>query len=236
MKLYIIGAGGTASYLLPVLARTLTRECAVSELIIIDRDKLEEKNVERQLYDYADIGKSKAEVVAAAIQPFSDVPVTIINDWFTESFEMEPGSFIISCTDNHPARLALLNVCDVFDCKAVICGNETFSADAYYYEPSFKGKLLDPRIRYPEIVTDKQDDPTRPPCNDADALAANPQLAAANSMSANFGMQLTQLWLFEIGIYDLKQVMDVLPVEYSSHKTGINVTKFKTLNKEKENE
>jgi tRNA A37 threonylcarbamoyladenosine dehydratase len=234
MKLYIIGAGGTASYLLPVLARTLTHECEVDELIIIDRDMLEEKNVERQLYEYADIGKSKVEILAQAVQPFTDTPVTAVNDWFTESFELEPNSFIISCTDNHPARLALLNCCDVYNCKAVICGNETFSADAYYYQADFKGTQLDPRIRYPEIVTDKHDDPTRPPCNDAEALADNPQLAAANSMSANFGMQLTQLWLFEINKYDLTKVMHILPIEYSSFKTGITVTMHSELLKEKD--
>lgn len=229
MKLYIIGAGGTASYLLPVLARTLTRDCPVDELVIIDRDKLEEKNVERQLYEYKDVGKSKAEVLAEAIAPFSDVPVTFINEWFTENFEMEPNSFVISCTDNHPARLALLNVCDVTGSQAVICGNETFSADAYYYNPGFKDTLLDPRVRYPAIITDKADDPTRPPCNDADALADNPQLAAANSMSANFGMHLAQLWLFQIHEYDLAQTIEHLPIEFSSCKTGITTVKHKQL-------
>jgi tRNA A37 threonylcarbamoyladenosine dehydratase len=201
----------------------------VDELIIIDRDMLEEKNVERQLYEYEDIGKSKVGVLARSIQPFTDIPVTAINDWFTESFELEPNSFIISCTDNHPARLAILNCCDVYNCRAVLCGNETFSADAYYYQPDYKGLEHDPRVRYEEIVTDKQDDPTRPPCNDADALEANPQLAAANSMSANFGMQLTQLWLFEINKYDLAKVVGALPVEYSSNKTGIIMLRHRDM-------
>lgn len=225
MKLYVIGAGGTASYLLPVLARTLTRDCGIDELIIIDRDVLEEKNVDRQLYSYDDVGKSKAEVLADGLREFTQVEITAVNEWFTEDTTIVPGSFLISCTDNHPARLALLNVCDEHNCKAVICGNETFSADAYYYQPSYVDSKKDPRVRYPEIKTDKQDDPTRPPCNDADALAQNPQLAAANSMSANLGMHLTQLWLFEIDQYDLEEAGDYLPVELASTMTDIKVLK-----------
>ena len=129
--------------------------------------------------------------------------------------------------------LALLNVCDVYDCRTVICGNETFSADAYYYEPKFRDTNLDPRIRYPEILTDKADDPTRPPCNDADALEENPQLAAANFMSASLGMHLTQLWLFETNRFNFKKVLEHMPVEFSSMLTDIKTIKYHQL-KEKQ--
>ena len=227
MKLYIIGAGGTASYLLPVLVRTITKECEVDEVIIIDRDVIEEKNVERQNYSFDVVGQGKAEAVAESLRDFCRVPIVTCNEWFTEDFVLFPNSFVISCTDNHPARLALLNCCDVYNCKAVICGNETYSADAYYYQPSFKDSKRDPRIRYPEIVTDKQDNPTRPPCNDADAIEENPQLAAANFMSANLGMHLTQLWLFEIHTIKLDESRDFMPIEMSSMKTNIQVLKYK---------
>jgi len=229
MRLYIIGAGGTASYLLPVLIRTLTRNCGIEEVVIIDRDEIEEKNVERQNYAFEDVGKSKAQIIADSLKEFTQIPINAINEWYTEDFALFPNSFIVSCTDNHPARLALLNSCDVYNCKAVICGNETFSADAYYYEPSFQNTKKDPRIRYPEIVTDKQDDPTRPPCNDADAIEENPQLAAANFMSANLGMHLIQLWLFELHQFDLKKDKEYLPLELSSALTGIKVLKHQDL-------
>ena len=232
-KLYIIGAGGTASYLLPVLVRTLTMDCDFDELIIIDRDVLEEKNVDRQLYDYESVGQNKVEVLARSLRDFTDVPITTKCEWFTASTEVFNGSCFISCTDNHPARLALLEICDEFGGRAVICGNETFSADAYYYTPEFRGSSLDPRVRYPEIVTDKQDDPTRPPCNDEASLETNPQLAAANSISANFGMHLAQLWFFEIDKYNLSECLGALPIEYSSTCTSIKMLTHKDLNEEK---
>jgi molybdopterin/thiamine biosynthesis adenylyltransferase len=225
MKCYIIGAGGTASYLLPVLVRSITVDSEIDEVIVIDRDELEEKNVERQNYEFDDVGKGKAEVVVNALRDHCRVPIKAVCDWFTEDALLEHNSFIVSCTDNHPARLAVLRACDEFNCKAVICGNEDYSADAYYYEPKFEGTPMDPRVRYDAINTDRTDDPTRPPCNDADALEATPQLAAANSMSATLGMHLVQLWLFEIEHYDLKECFDDLPIEYSSCKTGINTLK-----------
>jgi molybdopterin/thiamine biosynthesis adenylyltransferase len=198
-------------------------------MIIIDRDTVEEKNVERQNYMFEDVGKSKAEILREMVRDYTNVPITAVNAWFTDQTEIMPQSFIISCTDNHPARLALLTLCDDLDCNAVICGNETFSADAYYYEPTFLGSARDPRVRYPEILTDKTDDPTRPPCNDANALADNPQLAAANMMSAALGMHLTQLWLFEIDKYDLTECMPHFPVEFSSMTTNITTVKHKQL-------
>ena len=132
---------------------------------------------------------------------------------------------MISCTDNHPARCAVLELCDTLNCHAVLCGNETTTADAFYYEPSFKDTLMDPRVRYPEILTDKQDDPTRPACNSEEALDENPQLAAANAMSANFGMQLVQLYLFHYQHFDKPNVIDMLPIEYSSTLTGIHTVR-----------
>jgi molybdopterin/thiamine biosynthesis adenylyltransferase len=225
-KVYCIGAGGTASYLIPVLVRMLSMNEDIDELIIIDRDTLEEKNLERQLYQPQGIGSSKVELLAEAVRIFTDVEVTAVNKWFTFDTDVEQGSFIISCTDNHPARLAVLKMCDEMDCEAVICGNETYAADAYYYRPDFQGTLRDPRVRYPEIETDKSDDPTRPPCNSEESLSDNPQLAAANSMSANLGMQLIQFYLFEVDKYNPEESMNIFPIEYSSHRTGIRALNY----------
>jgi molybdopterin/thiamine biosynthesis adenylyltransferase len=231
MKIYCIGAGGGASYLLPVLARSLQKAEQVQELVIIDRDKLEARNVERQLFTREAIGAGKAETLAAGLQGFCPFPVTPVAEWFTDTTAIDPESFIICLVDNHVARLAVLEQCDQTGSYAVIGGNELWSADAYYYDPLFKGTAADPRIRYPEILTDKSDDPTRPPCNDAGALAAAPQSAHANSASAMFCMQLIQLYLLKIQDYDLddEAVRNALPVEYSSTRTGIRTVTYEQL-------
>jgi len=231
MKVYCIGAGGGASYLLPVLVRSIQNEERIQELIIIDRDTLEERNVERQLFRFDDVGKSKAEAMAESLQEFSRIPITPITEWLTATTVIDPDSFIICLVDNHVARLAVLEICDQTGSYAVIGGNELWSADAYYYNPVFKDSIADPRIRYPEILTDVSDDPTRPPCNDEDALEAAPQSAHANAISASFCMQLIQLYLLLIDDYDIEddELRNALPIEYSNTKTGIRTTTFGQL-------
>lgn len=222
MKLYIIGAGGTASYMLPALIRSFPNVDVIDGIVLIDRDDLEEKNLERQNFEAVGLGKPKVEILAEQLAAFSAVPIESEVAWFTESTTVEPGSFIISCTDNHPARRAVLAVCDETESQAVICGNETFSADAYYYHPSFKGTILDPRKRYPEILTDNRDDPTRPSCNDEKVVAENPQLAEANNASAELGLKLALFYLVHAGQMDAndKKVQAVFPIEFSSTRAA----------------
>lgn len=223
-KVYLVGAGGTGSYIAPVLARMLAlKPDEVEELVIIDRDKLEESNLERQLYPFEGIGMAKASLLVKSIEQFCEQPCRAVIDWLTVETPMPPESFIISCTDNHPARLAVLEICDATESEAVLCGNETFSAEAFYYHHSWKGGPLDPRVRYPELLTDKRDDPTRPPCNSDEAIQDNPQLAQANAMSASLGMQLAQFYLYLTDDYDWTDgdVANVMPVEFTAIKTRI---------------
>ncbi len=231
MKIYCIGAGGGASYLLPVLVRSLQNERRIQEIIIIDRDKLEDRNVERQLFSFDDVGESKAEIMAHTLREICSTPITPITEWFTSTTMIDPDSFIVCLVDNHVARLAALELCDQTGSCAVIGGNEQWSADAYYYNPAFKDSMADPRIRYPEILTDKSDDPTRPPCNDEKALEAAPQSAHANAISASFCMQLIQLYLMLIDDYDLDdaELRAAMPIEYSNTKTGIRTLTFGQL-------
>jgi len=211
--------------------RSLQKAERIQELVIIDRDTLEDRNVERQLYHFDHVGEDKASILAAYIREVSLIPVTPVKEWFTNTTPIDPDSFIICLVDNHVARLAVLEQCDHTGSCAVIGGNEQWSADAYYYDPVFKDSMADPRIRYPEILTDKSDDPTRPPCNDEEALAAAPQSAHANAMSASMCMQLIQLYLLLIQDYDLDdaELRSAMPIEYSSTKTGIRTVTYGQL-------
>lgn len=56
---FIIGAGGVASYLLPVLIKTFP----IPNLWLRDADKLEERNLDRQLFSPDQIGQFKAEAL-----------------------------------------------------------------------------------------------------------------------------------------------------------------------------
>lgn len=67
--LCLVGCGGTGSFLARDLARLADHCRAVGgpriSLIFLDDDRVEPKNVGRQMFAYADVGRNKAEVLAA---------------------------------------------------------------------------------------------------------------------------------------------------------------------------
>ncbi|MDV7396813.1 hypothetical protein RZS08_35775, partial [Arthrospira platensis SPKY1] len=60
LNLIIVGAGGVTSYLLPPLIRSF-----FTSGVLIDGDTLEERNIDRQLFDQTFIGHGKAPALLA---------------------------------------------------------------------------------------------------------------------------------------------------------------------------
>lgn len=182
---YVIGCGGIGSWIAPSLCLLVGSK----NVYLVDGDILEEKNLNRQLFDPSFIGKSKSSALHARYGcPF-------IEQYY--SFGSIPHSsddWLFVCADNHPARLAALRACDHFGCKAIIAANETSSSEAYFYTPKWKDTLLDPRVYYPEILTDHANDPQRPGGCTGEAQKQNPQLVSANFAAAALAQNLYVLW------------------------------------------
>ena len=188
----IIGAGGVASYLLPVLLKTFKP----AQLTIIDKDILEERNLDRQMFHPGMVGKNKAEaLVETYARHLSSIGsnFSIIHDWFSDSTVLPDDIDAIICVaDNHEARHAAIRRADALSCIAYIGGNEFFDSQAFIYKPAHKGTIKDPLVRYPNIATDHEGSPFR--CQ-GDAQIASPQLAIANLSCAAKLLHL--LWLYE---------------------------------------
>jgi PRTRC genetic system ThiF family protein len=111
--LHLVGCGGTGSWLAPDIARIalLLREKFHKEVVVVyqDMDVVEEKNVFRQNFCYAEIGKNKAETLASRYGHAWGIETVAI----TEPFEKKPSSdyntlyVMIGCADNALARRAL---------------------------------------------------------------------------------------------------------------------------------
>lgn len=187
----IIGAGGVASYLLPPLYKAFRPE----HITIIDKDELEHRNLDRQLFQISCIGLNKAEALIMTnsnlFEHEPDKEVTIIEEWFSPELVLPEGIDCIICVaDNHQARHDALNRADELQIPCVIGGNEYFDSEAYIYYPRWKNKLGDPRIRHPELLTpDIHESPLS--CTGV-AQQASPQLAIANFNCAAKILQL--LW------------------------------------------
>jgi len=219
MKTIIIGCGGVGSWLVPVITRLLKEK---DEIILIDKDRLESKNLDRQLFSVESVGHYKAEVLA------EKYGCEYRNAWYSSSMMQHGRSDILfACVDNHPTRVSILEACDRNRCRCIIAANETHSAEAYYYQSEWQGTHLDPRVFYPEILADKSGDPRAVAIGcTGEAQQQNPQLATANFMAAALALNLYVVWVQELKKAD-ESVLPHLPHRLSStltrlesHKTG----------------
>lgn len=185
-NIYIIGCGGVGSWLAPALSLLTNPE----HVILMDADKLEDKNLNRQLFDKKDVGRTKAEALA------NRYSCKFREEWFTEGVvEFESEDWLIVCVDNHIARRAALFEADRFGCQVIVAANETHSAEAYYYQRRFQDTAIDPRKYYPDILTDRSNDPRRAVIGcTGDVQVANPQLVTSNALAASLAGHLFALW------------------------------------------
>lgn len=208
MNYYVIGVGGVGSWLTP----TLCLLASPKNVVLIDGDKLEDKNLNRQLFTRQDIGKNKAEALSKRYRCGFDAR------WYSLGLmDHLDSDWLFVLVDNNPARLAALRACDMFGCQAIIAANETHSAEAYYYRRDWKETQLDPRVYYPELVTNTAGDPM------AQAIGCtgqpqreNPQLVTANFMAASLAMHLFVLWGMEVPKMD-EEVLSHLPYKLVSN-------------------
>lgn len=211
---YIIGCGGVGSFLAPALCMLVGKE----NVTLVDGDKLEAKNLNRQLFTESEIGQNKAEALARKYD------CRFIDQWYSESLmPHEQTDWIIAAVDNNTARRAVLATVDRFMCGAILAANEVHSSEAYVYLPQWQNTRIDPRIMYPEIVSDYSNDPAAAGIGcTGEAQVANRQLVTANFMAAGLAAHMYVIWAIQL------PKMGVEVVEYLPHKLVQNLTKNET--------
>jgi len=96
-KIAVVGIGSFGGF----LARELAEQDPVKELILIDFDVVEEKNLENSIYRWRDVGKPKVEALARMIKALdADVEVTTLREKFLEGKTVIPKcDLVIDCRD-----------------------------------------------------------------------------------------------------------------------------------------
>lgn len=129
MHFVVVGAGGTGGYLLPNLTRQVAlaneKRMSVSPnepahtITLIDADDVEPKNLIRQNFVEADIGKNKAEVLANRYGRSFKQPINFMAKYLSSPGELgeivssltvnqgRPLVIVIDCTDNNKTRLLI---------------------------------------------------------------------------------------------------------------------------------
>lgn len=185
---YIIGCGGVGSW----LAATMVRLVGANNVVLVDGDTLEKKNLDRQLFTEQDIGQNKADALASQLGCKSH-PAWY--DW-TEHRHTD-RDWLMCCVDNNPARADVLRSCDANGCAAICAANEMTSSEAYLYLPRWRNTNNDPRIYYPEIETDQSNNVRHAAGCTGEYQIQNRQLVTANFMAAALAGHLYVVWAIE---------------------------------------
>jgi len=105
-KVVVVGAGGTiGSHLVPHLARS----GSVRNLVLVDKDRYEARNLANQNITRAEVGRSKAKVQAARARRIAPNVATtaIVADIQRLPLGVLHADLILGCVDNRRARLHL---------------------------------------------------------------------------------------------------------------------------------
>ena len=122
-QFWLIGAGGTGSFMAMNLARLsfeLSRAGKKTKIVIVDHDRVEAGNIPRSNFCFAEIGAYKAETLAGRITAAWGMEVGFVNesftsrllerkndDWFPYSSDEKKLVILVGCVDNHRARLEM---------------------------------------------------------------------------------------------------------------------------------
>jgi len=98
----IIGCGGTGGFVADGLARLLPRAI---DLVFIDMDTVEERNLNRQSFTTADVGLFKSEALAKRLAGKYQRPIQY--SVLPVGAGDLPGGIVVGCVDNGPARQAI---------------------------------------------------------------------------------------------------------------------------------
>jgi len=220
MTYYLIGCGGIGGWLSLSLAKTLKTQ---DKLVLIDGDKLEEKNLDRQLFDSKDIGEFKVKALQTHLEDRTQAAVVAIPAYLGGGdIKFDSNSWVLTGVDNHPARVRTLNMCDRTGSACITAANEYEDAEAFFYSPEWKGSELDPRTYYPEITEDLEGDPLAPPCT-GEILESAPQLAIANMNAASYAMWLYWFWKEKSEQLTSEEAQKLAPVRVSSSAGRFNI-------------
>lgn len=215
---YVIGSGGVGSWLAPSLCLLAGNQ----NVTLVDGDVLEEKNLNRQLFTRQHIGINKAQALAGLYG------CKYIPEYFSMGrFFLEPEDVLLVCVDNHPARNAALNECDVRGCQAILAANETHSSEAYYYQRHWRNSPLDPRVYYPDIVNVRDGDPMAQAIGcTGQAQEQNRQLVSANFSAAALAQNLYVVWVMEAPKFE-KATLASLPYKLVSNLSKLESFRVK---------
>lgn len=142
LKVIVIGAGSTGSFLSLTLAKM-----GLKNIKVIDFDKVEEKNIPNQFFRVGDVGKYKVEALKEIIKDFTGTTIQTENIKIDKNylFDFNLNTLIISCLDNIEGRKLVYNKIKDFPIKFIDTrfGSEGYSIHCVNLEEEEQKKLYE---------------------------------------------------------------------------------------------
>lgn len=103
----VVGVGGLGS-----VATLYLAGAGIGRLILADRDRVEQSNLQRQiLYRQSDVGRAKTEAAQAQLHALNAVTEIILCDAENWREHLPMVDAVLDCTDNFPSRFAINASC-----------------------------------------------------------------------------------------------------------------------------
>ena len=187
-RILIIGLGGIGGSLTEPLARYLAYSNATEELALVDGDRYESKNKDRQNITAIDSGRHKADVWAGRLAPmFPAMKVVGIACYVTPANVRDiipDGSVVLLCVDNHATRSLVQEHClKLRDVVLINGGNDYTDGNVQAFRKKAGRVLCAPITKFhPEIEFPEDRRPDEIGCDEE--VVSAPQLIMANFMAA----------------------------------------------------
>ncbi len=153
LKTLVVGAGGTGTYAALNLALMNT-----GEIDIADGDKIEEHNLNRQVFYYDRIGKNKAKVLSERLSAFSKSRINALPYYLKDESQIKKDyDMVFSCLDNWEWRFRLSNYSLRKGINFINGAVSTFTAKAEF------SNCLECKYDKKELISQQKDE--RASCN-----------------------------------------------------------------------
>lgn len=213
----VVGAGGTGGYFIPNLARQVSLQNKLRsveglephQIIIVEGDRIEPHNLNRQNFIEKDLDKNKAAVLAERYGVAFGIEIKYLDSFITESKQLidivnriNKGSkrytpVFVDCVDNNKTRVLIheaVNSLPELDRFYLSSGNEQYngqvvcgfkpsrwSSSEYRHNYFFETPMV--TEMFPEILEGGDKLPTEMSCDEA--AVSHPQNIMTNIFAAN---------------------------------------------------
>lgn len=198
IQMALVGCGGTGSWLAPSVARVarllVEKFNKRVSVMFIDPDRVEAKNVYRQNFCQAEIGRYKGDCLAYRYGLAWGIDVAAVCEPVRSLGYLQDGiRVLVGCVDNAAARRSIERLADDGRTWWLDCGNHRSSGQVLlgcgsrskdpFSLPGYCSWLPSPSLQAPELVS--EDDPPVQSADTCDLSCADLALLDSQSLSIN---------------------------------------------------